>query len=69
MLDDRDCSYPFAYQSPDGVIYLSYERQRWCQPEILFARFTQNDVLAGNLVSKKSELKLLINKAGGIAVK
>ena len=67
MLDDRSCSYPFGSQSDDGTIYVSYERQRWLQPEILLARFTEEDVLAGGPVSNRSALKLLVNKAGGIA--
>lgn len=67
MLDDRSCSYPFGSQSADGTIYVSYERQRWVQPEILLARFTEEDVLAGGPVSNRAALKLLVNKAGGIA--
>ena len=67
MLDDRSCSYPFGSQSADGTIYVSYERQRWVQPEILLARFTEADVLAGKPVSNRIALKLLVNKAGGIA--
>jgi hypothetical protein len=46
MLDDRSCSYPFGSQSDDGTIDVSYERQRWVQPEILLAQFTEADVLA-----------------------
>ena len=67
MLDDRSCSYPFGSQSADGTIHVSYERQRWVQPEILLARFTEADVLAGKPVSNRIALKLLVNKAGGIA--
>jgi hypothetical protein len=67
MLDDRSCSYPFGFQSDDGTIYVSYERQRWVQPEILLARFTEEDILAGKPVSNRAALKLLVNKAGGIA--
>ncbi len=67
MLDERSCSYPFGFQSDDGTIYVSYERQRWVQPEILLARFTEQDVLAGKPVSDRAALKRLVNKAGGIA--
>ena len=67
MLDERSCSYPFGFQSDDGTIYVSYERQRWVQPEILLARFTEEDVLAGEPVSDRAALKRLVNKAGGIA--
>ena len=67
MLDDRTCSYPFGFQSSDGTIYVSYERERWLQPEILLARFSEEDVAAGKLVSKRPALRLLVNKAGGIS--
>ncbi len=67
MLDDRSCSYPYGFQSDDGTIYVSYERQRWVQPEILLARFTEEDVLSGKPVSDRAALKRLVNKAGGIA--
>ena len=65
MLDERPCSYPFGCQADDGTIYVSYERNRWDQPEILMARFTEKDVLAGEIVSESSRLRLLINKADG----
>ncbi len=65
LLDERDCSYPFGCQAPDGTIYVAYERQRWHQPEILLARFTEADVLACRLVSPQSRLRLLVNKATG----
>jgi hypothetical protein len=67
MLEDRTCSYPFGFQSDDGTIYVSYERERWLQPEILLARFTEEDVLAGKPVSDRAALKRLVNKAGGIS--
>ena len=67
LLDARDCSYPFGCQAENGAIYLSYERQRWRQPEILLARFTEADVRAGQLVSEHAALRLLVNnnKAAG----
>ena len=65
LLDERDCSYPFGYQSYDGTIYVSYERQRWREPEILLARFSEADVLAGKVVAPKTRLRLLVNKASG----
>ena len=65
LLEERDCSYPFGYQASDGTIYVSYERQRWRQPEILLARFAEADVLAGKAVSSQTRLRLLVNKATG----
>ena len=47
--------------------YVSYERQRWNQPEILFARFTEADVMAAQPTSPQSAFRQLINKAPGIA--
>ncbi len=66
-LDERECSYPFATQAADGTIYLSYERNRWNLPEILLGRFTEADALAGKLVSPRSALRRLVNKAGATA--
>ncbi len=67
LLDERDCSYPFGCQAADGTIYISYERQRWRQPEILLARFTEADVAAGKPVSGRAALRLMVNKATGIS--
>ncbi|MCF7838087.1 MAG: glycoside hydrolase [Candidatus Marinimicrobia bacterium] len=66
LLDERDCSYPFGCQAADGTIYVSYERSRWQQPEILAARFTEEDVLAGQPVSTRAALRLLANRATGV---
>ena len=44
MLDEHPCSYPFGYQAENGTVYVSYERSHWNQPEILMARFTEEDV-------------------------
>jgi len=65
MLDERLCSYPFGFQDRDGAIYVSYERNRWNQPEILMARFAEEDVLAGEPVSGAARFRVLINKATG----
>lgn len=65
LLDERPCSYPFGCQTNDGTVYVSYERSRWDQPEILMARFTEDDVLAGRTVSDRAALQVLVNKARG----
>jgi len=71
MLDERKgVSYPDGVQAPDGTIYISYDRNRATDGEILLARFTEADVLAGRLVGPKSRLRMLIsrplkNRAGG----
>jgi len=63
ILDERrGISYPDGFQAPDGTIYISYDRNRAKDGEILFARFTEDDVLAGKLVSEGSKLKMLISR-------
>lgn len=49
LIDARDqVSYPDADQTADGVIHITYDRDRFGAQEILYARFTENDVLTGN---------------------
>jgi hypothetical protein len=70
ILDERNgVSYPDGFQAPDGRIYISYDRERAKEREILLAVFTEEDVLAAKLVSPNSRLKGLISKArGGLPV-
>ncbi|QNN20865.1 exo-alpha-sialidase [Planctomycetales bacterium ZRK34] len=66
MLDERTgVSYPDGIQAPDGTLYISYDRNRATDGEILMARFTEADVLAGKLVSDSSKLKMLISRPRG----
>jgi hypothetical protein len=63
ILDERPgISYPDGLQAPDGTIYISYDRNRSTDGEILLARFTEEDVLAGKLGGGKSKLKMLISR-------
>ncbi|GAA5510299.1 family 16 glycoside hydrolase [Novipirellula caenicola] len=63
VLDDRKgISYPDGLQSPDGTIYISYDRNRATDGEILMARFSEEDVLAKKLVSERGKLRMLISK-------
>ncbi len=63
MLDERDgISYPDGSQAPDGTLYISYDRNRSTDGNILLARFTEADVLAGKLTSPRSKLKMLISR-------
>lgn len=66
VLDEGECSYPFGCQADDGMVYVSYERSRWREPEILVARFTEEDILAGQPISARAALRLLANKATGV---
>jgi hypothetical protein len=57
LLDERPgISYPDGFQTPDGRIFVQYDRKRECG-EILLAIFTEEDVLAGKNVSGKMVLK------------
>jgi hypothetical protein len=63
VLDDRKgVSYPDGFQAPDGTIYISYDRNRATDGEILLARFTEEDVLQQKLVGSKSRLQMLISR-------
>ena len=63
MLDERTgISYPDGFQAPDGTIYISYDRNRSTDGEILLARFTEEDILAKELKGPKSKLKMLISR-------
>ena len=63
LLDERKgISYPDGVQSPDGTLYISYDRNRAADGEILLARFTEQDILAGRLVGPKSKLQMLISR-------
>ena len=73
LLDERnDVSYPDATEGSDGFIYAVYDRERGAKnqkippesaaKEILMAKFTENDILAGRLVSTGSSLKMIVSK-------
>ncbi len=66
MIDERkDVSYPDAVEAEDGSIYIIYDRERYNAREILMAKITQEDIMAGKLVSEGSELRVLLNHAYG----
>lgn len=61
LLDERrTVSYPDIAQAPNGDIYVHYDRNRYDEAEILFARFREEDVRAGKLVSRDASLKNLV---------
>jgi predicted neuraminidase len=63
LLDERKgLSYPDGFQAPDGTLYVSYDRNRSTDGEILMARFTEEDILAGKLTGSKSKLQMLISR-------
>lgn len=76
LLDGRDnVSYPDAAEADDGYIYITYDRERGCfldslekaqacAREILVAKITEEDIIAGRLVSEGSRLKIVASKLG-----
>ena len=76
LLDARDqVSYPDAMEAEDGFIYATYDRERGCfkesmvdvyadAREILTCKFTEEDILAGQLVTEGSYLQRVVSKLG-----
>lgn len=74
-LDNRmTCSYPEADQFSDGSIYIVHDCQRskWdnvvngvsqAAMEIVLSRITEEDIIAGKLVSSESYLRHIVSKA------
>ena len=66
LLDDRnEVSYPDAKEASNGYIYVTYDRERVKEREILMARFTEEDVLSGEIKSSDGMLQIMVNKATG----
>ncbi len=60
-LDSRNLvAYPDGVQSPNGTIYVIYDRDREGAGDILMAVFTEQDVLAGHIVSKQARLAQVV---------
>lgn len=67
QLDERNwVSYPDGFQAPDGYIFISYDWERAKEGQILLAKFTEQDIIAGKVVSDDSFLKHIIIKPGKI---
>ena len=76
LLDGRmEVSYPDAVEAPDGFIYVAYDRERGvgkksmeevyaCAREVLYAKITEEDIIAGRLVNENSRLGCVISKLG-----
>jgi hypothetical protein len=74
MLDERDfVSYPDGTEDENGYIYIIYDHERGCRydkntdysllaKEILMAKITEADILAGKLISKESRLRVIVDK-------
>jgi hypothetical protein len=66
MIEERECTYPDGTQAPDGTIYIIYDHGRRKEKMIMMARFTEEDIRAGRLVSPRAKLKMLVNRATGV---
>ncbi len=63
LLDERKgVSYPDGVQDKDGLIWITYDRDRNGAGEILLAKFREEDVVAGKNVSGVVSLKQVINR-------
>ena len=64
IIDDRPrVTYPDGTQGADGNIYVTYDHNRG-DGEIVMAKFTEEDVLAGKIVNPQSQLKMVVCKPG-----
>ena len=63
LLDERsNVSYPDGVQDKDGLIWITYDRDRGGDGEILLAKFREEDVAAGKNASSAVTLRQVINK-------
>lgn len=63
LLDERsNVSYPDGVQDKDGLIWITYDRDRNGTGDILLAKFREEDVAAGKDVSGAVTLKQVISK-------
>ena len=63
LLDERHhASYPDGDQAADGLIHVVYDHDRTGVQEILFASFTEADVLAGRNASGRMRLRGIVSK-------
>ncbi len=79
LLDERaNVSYPDAKEADDGYIYITYDRERGAflnslerayssAREILMAKITEDDIIAGKILSPKGRLKQVALKLGKYA--
>jgi len=66
LLEEGGCSYPDGTQAPGGAIYVIYDLGRRKEKKIIMARFTEEDIMAGKLVSPRSRLRTIVNQATGV---
>lgn len=66
MIDPRETSYPDAVEAPDGTIFMVHDRGRISFREILCSRFTEEDIMAGELVNYDSYVCQIVSKAPSV---
>ncbi len=67
VLDEREgVSYPDGFQAPDGSVSVIYDHNRASDREILLARFTEEDILAGKFASPRAKARMFVHKARGV---
>jgi sialidase-1 len=65
VLDERcQVSYPDSDQDADGNLYITYDRNRIEDGEIIMACLREEDIIAGKLVTQGSFLKRVVRKPG-----
>lgn len=63
LLDERNqTSYPDFIQHPDGSIAAIYDHDRYEGGEILLARFSEEDIRAGKIVSPNSRMRIPVDR-------
>ncbi len=79
LLDERiHVSYPDAKEAEDGFIYVTYDHERGaylnsiadvysCAREIMVAKITEDDIMAGKLMTDGSRLKQVATRLGKYA--
>ena len=66
LLDERTpVTYPDMTEDDEGNIYITYDFGRFEEREILMAKITEADILAGEIVTPSSYLKRAVNRATG----
>ena len=68
LIDPGDSSYPDAAEDENGNIYLVHDRGRYAAREIVFSRFTEEDILNGRLTDHSSFVNQIISKAPAVPV-
>lgn len=67
LIDERNAvSYPDIAIGADGTIYVQYDYNRTTNAQILFARFTEEEVIAGEYSQALSGSKKIIKDTQGI---